>query len=225
MKKNLKISSKSYETVFSFHINGEMGDLLVPTPPPPPVPFPPLTPPFPLDDPAHPGYPGYPGFPFELPPPIPPYHGSKGWRSLTYRYERDYAWNQWVHTLGWTYGEDAIQRFNDFKAAGGWGGTVGGERTSSAEGIPCSYGFSIPEDRIIEEFDLGMYPVDAPLPGSFGRSVYIAAFAHYYTCDEWTGLGETGLDFSTIDPTQSVGTFVMRNELFSIYLAGDTVTA
>jgi len=43
--------------------------------------------------------------------------------------------------------------------------------------------------------------------------------------DRWTGLGETGLDFSAIDPTQSVGTFVTRNEWFGLSFSGDTVVA
>lgn len=113
MKKNLKISKKNYETVFSFRIEGTMGDIFVPTPPPtPPTPPPtptPIIPPFPpLNIP--PGIP--PGMAI---PPVPPYYTPQTWVEILYVEEVSYRFRNgdneqglYLYTLeqqttGWGY--------------------------------------------------------------------------------------------------------------------------
>lgn len=223
MKKNLKISKKTYETVFSFKIEGTMADPIIPTPPPPqphPPPFPPLNP-----FPSGPGYPGYPGYPPSPLGPIPPvgnYVGQRPWRQLVYRFARDYAWNQWLPVYGWTVGEDAIAKFNNFKANGGWWGQDPADPNygnSTGVSIPCNYSFSIPDDRTTEETVLGMYPTDEPIPNPYvNRFVFIASFDHHYSCGEHIDMGETGLQGGNYSPS-----FVARGDNFQLFFTGETV--
>lgn len=219
MKKRLKINRQNYETVFSFKINGTMAEPIIPTPPPP-QPHPPIFPP--LDPfPDNPGYPGYPPSPFNPLPPIGDYPGERPWKKLVYRYTRYYGWNQWVPTMEWYYGENAVTSFNAFKAAGGWGGTDPNQPGyGTSEGVPilCSYSFSIPEDSKTEETELGYYPEDEPIPPGVNREAVIAAFDHYHTCGEHVDLGEAGLPPFSYDPS-----VVVRFESFSLFFTGETI--
>jgi hypothetical protein len=215
MKRNLKISRKTYETVFSFKINGTMAEPIVPTPPPP-QPHPPAFPP--LDPfPDRPGYPGYPPSPFDPLPPIGDYVGQKPWRQLVYRYGREYGWVSGAN-YEYVYGLQAIEYFNNWKT----------ENINAGHPV----GFSIPGDRITEETVLGYYPEDEPIPGyGIHNKGYIIAMFSPYFFYEIVDLGPVGIDLVNNDYDLNGYPFdsfvfhpnITRNESFGLYFTGDTI--
>jgi hypothetical protein len=216
MKKKLKVSKKSYETVFSFKINGTMDDLIIPTPPPG---FPPVTPPPETGDPGYPGYPGYPGNPFPPIPPVGNYPGLRPWRQLSYVYIRDYS----VHPAGsqydWIDGQPGIDWFEWWKQNHGYWAI---DPDTGALLYPCTFSFTIPGDRKVEETVLGMYPTDGsiPFPTLVNKYAIIAAF-HYY-CFELIATGETGVAEQYVPPGAVI---VSRSETFQLVFSGDIVYA
>jgi hypothetical protein len=154
MKKHLKISRKSYETVFSFQINASMPDPIVPTPPP--IIPPPLTPINPEDI-ENPRFP-IGGGGIQLPPPMAPYQpGGVSLRmlkvtiasELTVRIEL--GWGRGTEGGGCRLPPGDIQTALDNGADGLdelWHGTRDFDpvRGSPAD-TPCS----------IQEFTLGVY--------------------------------------------------------------------
>lgn len=117
MKQNLKINSKSYETIFSFYIAGDDLILTVPTPPPtppPPVPTPaPISPPFPpLNIPSDipPG--------LATPPPVPPYYTPQTWVEILYVEAITYRFS---HLTLYADNEAGYNMYLSYQQGIGWG--------------------------------------------------------------------------------------------------------
>lgn len=198
-KERLKISKKNYETVFSFKIEGTMGDVLVPTPPPPPVPFPPIGP-LP-DGPTYPDGSGGGPNPLGTLPTIHPYYGARPWRQLVYRYVKSCQFNEWLPTYDWAGGEYAKWWFENWKERSGC----------------VNVGFSPPDEKV-EEVILGFYPTDETIPSSVGHYVYIASYSASGTCIEIVNEGKYGLPFE-----QQTLTMWARGELFELVFTGETI--
>lgn len=220
MKKNLKISKKTYETVFSFKIEGTMADPIIPTPPPPqphPPPFPPLDP-----FPSGPGYPGYPGSPFPPLAPVGDYVGLMPWRQLVHVYVRDYSVKPASAQYDWIDGQEGIDWFNNWKQNHGLL-PVDPETGIPDYDNPCQFSATIPGDRIVIETPLGMYPVGM-MPDVDLIQKYAIIIACGYYCKEAFSLAEEGLTREIIQGIAGA-LMVSRSDNFYLKFEGDVVMA
>jgi hypothetical protein len=210
MKKKIKTIRKTYQTVFSFKIQGEMSadDIIVP----PPAIVPPVPPllPFP-NNPESPFSPGgmSPLSPLPVTPPV--YYQPKTWKKVIHRYARDYGWSGWNSNYGMTYGVDGMDRYNAFKAA----------RLADGYTLPTA---AHPGDMVVEEVVLGYYPTDEFTPQSISSFSYIVLWDAYGVKE---GINYSGFsaqefqDFFVGTGAASWYPFIMKYESWSLFFSSD----
>jgi hypothetical protein len=210
MKEKLKISKKSYETAFTFHLSGTPASLLVPTPLPPLIP--PLAP-FPSSPGTDWSSPGDSPFPPGHFPPVGPYEGYKQWGKVIHRRTRQYVWRGENYNYDLTYDEDGMTRYNTFKSNHQAGG-----------GAVVTAGF--PTDWGVEDTILGYYPVDSMPGGLISKSKMIVAWNVYFWFQE-VNYGPDGLTEAQLsNPDFGAGAaqwfpFIARNEAWQVFFSDD----
>lgn len=224
--KKLKISKKSFETVFTFNLEPQKAvEIIIPTPPdtPPPVPEPePIYPPFPplIPFPPTTGSPFSPSLPapFDPIPPVEgPYYQPKLWRKLCMYYSRGYAWRGETYNHSITYNQDGKTRFEAFKESHNSHAPTSGLVTITAM-YPDDFGETITE--------LGYYPVNEyALPSAVKKSHPIVLWDAYWTKEGINYGGFTGEevnDFFKDTGAAMWAPYIMRYNTWSLYWEGDS---
>ena len=210
MKKKIKTIRKTYQTVFSFKIQGEMSadDIIVP----PPAIVPPVPPllPFP-NNPESPFSPGgmSPLSPLPVTPPV--YYQPKTWKKVIHRYVRDYGWRGWNYNHDITYGVDGMDRYNAFKSA----------RLADGYSLPTA---AHPGDMVVEEVALGYYPVDEFTPQFISSSSFIVLWDAYWVKEgiNYSGFSPQEIqDFYADTGAASWAPFIKKHESWSLFFSSD----
>lgn len=210
--KKLKISKKSFETVFTFNLAPQKAvEIIIPTPPdtPPPVPPPePIYPPFPPLIPFPPtvgtpfNSPSYP--PFDPIPPVEePYYQPKLWRKLYLRHARSYAW-KFSANYDLLYNQQAKDHYEGFKASQPPGSAV-------TAAFPDDWGESITE--------LGWYPVNEYTQQGYEENPIVIIWDAYWTRQavNYAGLGEEINDFLAGSGAAGWAPFVIKGTAWGTY--------
>ena len=210
MKKKHKNQKKTYETIFSFKIQGTPISTIVPPPAivppvPPLLPFPPSS--------GSPFTPSSPS-PFDPLPATPPvYYEQKEWRKVIHRYSRDYIWN-FSNIFASLSGEAGLIHYN--------------QAVSNAQSAnpPRPYPSAAhPADFITEETVLGFYPVNEFNGGIISRFVFVVVWNVYFEV-QYTNYGENGIE----DPWSLPGMdawgatwhpYIARSERWELFFSDD----
>lgn len=210
MKKNTRIKRKTYETIFSFKIQGTPISAIVPPPAivppvPPLLPFPPSS-----ESPFTPSSPS----PFNPLPTTPPvYYEQKEWRKVIHRYSRDYIWmySNYFDALS---GEAGLSHYNQSVS------------DASSADPPRPYPSAAhPGDFSVEEEVMGYYPVNEFSGAISSRLIPVVVWNVYFTV-QYVNYSETGVEDPWSLPGMDAGgaswhPYIARSERWELFFSDD----